>query len=137
MHSQKRAHNTKKMISTGNHNTGFQDVFFWIKFKPSKHFNAVSTLFIGWYGVTTTGNVKPTLKKHCLRQHWNLQRWITSNQRCLSRRWSGQRWTMLPFSKSISATLGNVKKTLWIWSFVKNWKNKLRAENVIMFLSFK
>ena len=31
MHSQKRALNTQiiqKMISTGNHNTGFQDVFF-------------------------------------------------------------------------------------------------------------
>ena len=44
---------------------------------PNKHFNVGSTLVLGWYAVTTSHNVKPTLKQRCIRQRWSLhsQRW--------------------------------------------------------------
>ena len=47
---------------------------------PSKHFNVVSTLSFGWYGVGTWGNVKSTLKQRCVFQRWNLQRRTTLNK---------------------------------------------------------
>ena len=37
--------------------------------KPSKHFNVVSTLPLGWYGVATSRNVKSTLKQRCVCQY--------------------------------------------------------------------
>ena len=40
------------------------------------------------------------------------------------------------FSTSISTALGKIETRLWIWQFVKNQKNKLRAKNIII-LSFK
>ena len=46
----------------------------------------VSTLFLGWYDVATSHNVKSTLKQRCVRQ-----RWTTSNQRCTFQRWFEQR----------------------------------------------
>ena len=45
-------------------------VFF--KYCPSKHFNALSTLFLGRYDVATSHNVKSTLKQRCVSQRWNL-----------------------------------------------------------------
>ena len=42
---------------------------------PSKHFNVGSTLFLGWYDVATSHNVKSTLKQRCVRQRRNLQCW--------------------------------------------------------------
>ena len=50
---------------------------FW--YFPSKHFNIGSTLFLGWYDVATSHNIKSTLKQRCVRQRWNLQRSTTSN----------------------------------------------------------
>ena len=57
---------------------------------PSKHFDVGSTLFLGWYDVATSHNVKSTLKQHCVRQRWNLQRWTTLKQRCVFQRWIEQ-----------------------------------------------
>ena len=57
----------------------------------SKHFNVGSTLFLGWYDVATSHNVKSTLKQRCVRQRWNLQHWTTVKQRCISQRWIEQR----------------------------------------------
>ena len=39
---------------------------------PSKHFNVGSALFLGWYDVATSHNVKSTLKQRfaCQRQRW-------------------------------------------------------------------
>ena len=72
------------------------------KGKPSKHFNVVSTLFLGWYDVVTSNqrqikscerwkNVKLTLKQRCIHQRWSLQPWATSNQRFQFQRWLEQR----------------------------------------------
>ena len=58
--------------------------------QPSKHFNVGSTLFLGWYDVATSHNVKSTLKQRCVRQRWNLQRWTTLKQRCVFQRWIEQ-----------------------------------------------
>ena len=49
----------------------------------SKHFNVVSTFFLGWYDVATLDNVKLRLKQRCICQSWNLQHWPTFNQRFL------------------------------------------------------
>ena len=94
---------------------------------PSKHFNVVSMLFLGWYDVATSYNIKSTLKQRCVRQRWNLQRWTTSML--------GNVQTMLSFSTSIYTPLDHVKTTLWIWP-LKKWKNKPRVKNVIILLSF-
>ena len=49
---------------------------FAIKYRiiPSKHFNVVSTLSLGWYDVATWDNVKLTLKQHSVCQRLNLKR---------------------------------------------------------------
>ena len=49
---------------------------------PSKHFIVGSTLFLGWYDVATSHNVKSLLKQRCVRQRCNLQRLTTLKQRC-------------------------------------------------------
>ena len=59
--------------------------------KAGKHFNVGSTLFLGWYDVGTSHNVKSTLKKRCVQQHWNLQRSTTLKQHCVFQRWIEQR----------------------------------------------
>ena len=72
---------------------------------PDKHFDVASTLFLVWYDVATSDNVKSTLKQYCVRQHWNLQCWTTSNQRC-------RMWTL------IWTTLDNVETIRWVlWIF--------------------
>ena len=57
---------------------------------PSKHFNVVSTLLLGWYDVATSHNVKSTLKQRCVRQRWNLQHSTTLKQSCVFQRWIEQ-----------------------------------------------
>ena len=42
-----------------------------------------STLFLGWYDIATSHNVKSTLKQRCVRQLCNLQR-------CVFQRWIEQ-----------------------------------------------
>ena len=78
------------------------------KKEPSEHFKVVSSLFLGWYDVATSDNVKSTLKQRCVCQRWNLQHWTTSNQRCLFQCWFkkklGNVETTLSFSKSIYTT---------------------------------
>ena len=37
---------------------------------PRKHFNVVSTLFLGWYDVAVSDNFKSTLKQRCVCQLW-------------------------------------------------------------------
>ena len=64
---------------------------FWVYTNPNKYFNVVSTLFLGWYDVVVSQNVKSTLKQGCVRQRWNLQRWKMSNQRYLFQCWIEQR----------------------------------------------
>ena len=59
---------------------------------PSKHFNIGSTLFLVWYDVATSHNVKSTLKKRCVCQRWNLQRRATLKQHCVFQRRFSQRW---------------------------------------------
>ena len=55
---------------------------------PSKHFNVGSTLFLGWYDVATSHNVKSTLKQRFVCQRWNLQCRTTLKQRCVFQRWT-------------------------------------------------
>ena len=45
-----------------------------LDFTVSKQFNVDSTLFLGWYDVTTLHSVKSTLKQRCVRQRWIQQR---------------------------------------------------------------
>ena len=50
----------------------------WINIKtmlllPSKYFNVVSTLFSGWYDITTLHNVELTFKQCCVRERWSFQ----------------------------------------------------------------
>ena len=88
----------------------------WNSF-PSKHFNVISTLFLGWYNFLTLDNVKPSLKNvlyatfgvHNIEQrrikvvYFNID---VINDR--------KRRKILYFSTSNFTTLESVKPTLWI-----------------------
>ena len=52
----------------------------------SKHFDIISTLFLGWYHVAKSHNIKLTLEQRCVRQCGNLQRSATLKQRCVFQR---------------------------------------------------
>ena len=56
-------------------------------------FHVGLTLFLGWYDVAKSHNVKSTLKQCCVRHRWNLQRLTTLKQRCVFQRWTEQRST--------------------------------------------
>ena len=74
----------------------FQNMF-WRNI-PRKHFRVVSTLFLGWYDIAKSHNVKLTLKQRCVHQHWNSQCWTTSNQRCTFQRWLEQDFNIFYYS---------------------------------------
>ena len=90
---------------------------------PSKHFNVSSWLFLGWYDVTTSHNVKSTLKQRCITP---MLKFTTFNNVETTFYNSMLNWTTLDnvettlsFSTSIFTTSGNVETTLWIWPFGK------------------
>ena len=74
--------------------------------QPSKHFNVLSTLFLGWCGVATSDKVRSTLCMPTLK-------FITLGNVDLTLFWT---------------TLDNAETTLWIWTFIKKLRNKLRAK---------
>ena len=98
---------------------------------PSKHFNVVSTLFLGWYDVATSHNVKPTLKQRCVRQ---MLEFTTLNNVESTLSISTLIWTTL---ENVETMLGNIETTLWIWTLAKKVKIKPRVKNKKIFLSFK
>ena len=102
---------------------------------PSKHFNVGSTLFLGWYDVTTSHSLKSTSKQRRVCQRWNFQRRTTLCFSTLNWTTLDNVETMLSFSTPIFTTLGNVEATLRIWPFGK--KIKPRFKNKIIFLSLK
>ena len=107
---------------------------------PSKHFNVVSMLFLGWNDVATSHNVKSTLKQCCVRQCWSLKHWATSNQRCPFQRWFEQRLTTSKqrchFQRRFSQRWATLKQRCE-YDHLKNIKIKPRFKNKIIFLSFK
>ena len=82
---------------------------------PSKHFNVGSMLFLGWYDVATSHNVKSTLKFTTLNNVETTLCFSTLNWTTLD-----NVETTLSFSTSIFTTLGNVETTLQIRPFGKN-----------------
>ena len=84
--------------------TNFMRFVFSSKSIPNNNFNVGSTLFLGWYNVVTSHDVKSTLKQSCVRQHWSLQPSTTLKKHCVFQRWIEAR---LSFSTWIFATLGN------------------------------
>ena len=107
-------------------------------YKPNKHFNVVSTLFLGWYDVAKSDNIKSTLKQRCARLCLNLQLWITPESMLFI---STLIWTTLgnveatlSLSTSIYTTLNHVETMLQIWSL--KMKNKLLVKNIIILSRF-
>ena len=100
-----------------------------MSFIPSKHVNVDSTLFLGWYDVTTSHNVKSTLKKRYVRQSCNLQRSTTLKKRCVFQRWIEQ------LSTSIFTTFGNVETKLRIRPFEKKRLNLDSKKNIYFWAS--
>ena len=102
---------------------------------PSKHFNVGSMLFLGWYDVATSHNVKSTLKQRCVRQRWNLQRWnnvVYFNVELNNVR--QRRNNVVIFNvdfHNVGQRRNNVANTT-IWK-----KLKPRFKNKIIFLNFK
>ena len=81
---------------------------------PSKHFNVVSTLVLGWYDVATSYNVKLTLSISTLI------------------------WTTLDKVVIFNVGLYKVKprRINVVNVTTKKWKNKLRVKNIIILLIF-
>ena len=81
-------------------------------------FQPFSALFLGWYDVTMSNNVKSSLKQCCVCRRWNVQsykRYSTLKQRCHFQRQN------------------NVANM----SICKKLKNKPRVKSKIIFLTFK
>ena len=122
-------------LCSGNPNQGFS-----LQKHPSKHFNVGSTMRLVWYDVTTSHNVKSTLKQRCVRQCWNLQHSTTLKQRCVFERWIEQRWATskqrLPFQHRFSQRWATSKQRCEYDHFKKK-TNKPRFKSKIIFLRFK
>ena len=101
----------------------------------NKLFNVASTLFLGWYDVTTSNHVETTLFTSMME--FTTLSSVESTLSISTLIWttSGNVETTLPFSTSVYSTLNHVEITLWIWP-LKKWKNKLRVKNIIILFSF-
>ena len=110
---------------------------------PSNHFKVVSTLLSGSYDVTTSENVKSTLKQRYVRQRWDLQHYTASNQRyqrCLFQRDTNN---IRQFQKIVfifNVEFQNVvqcRDNVVIMTICKKLKNESRIKRKIIFLSFE
>ena len=105
---------------------------------PSKHFNVVLTLFLGWCDVVASHDVKSTWQTSVLE--FTTLNNVESTLPTLTMTWttSDNFETTLSFSMSIFRTLDNVKTTLWIWSYEKKEKkSKPQGKHKIIFWASK
>ena len=124
-------------LCSGNPNQGFS-----LQKHPSKHFNVGSTMRLVWYDVTTSHNVKSTLKQRCVRQCWNLQHSTTLKQSCVFQRWIEQRYTTSKNVVVFNVDFNNVgqrRNNAANMTISKNKKpkNKPWFKSKIKFLRFK